>query len=227
MQFIHEKISKGYDTLNRETTDNGRRYVTPDGVAYPSVTTVTGILSAASIAKWKARVGEEEANKIGSKAAKRGTAVHDLIEQYLSNNPHYAKGISPHIMQSLVNLNPILNDGIEKIYELEVALFSDHLKMAGTCDCVCIFEGVPTIVDFKTSKWPKKKSMIGGYFQQAAAYAIMWEEQTGMAIPNLAILMDVDGGKPIVFKEHRDNWTQKLHETIELYNSQKKEVLFG
>ena len=54
MQFIHEKISKGYDTLNRETTDNGRRYVTPDGVAYPSVTTVTGILSAASIAKWKA-----------------------------------------------------------------------------------------------------------------------------------------------------------------------------
>ena len=75
MNYIHEKIDLGYETLTREDGEK-RRYVTPNGVAYPSVTTVTSILNEDKIAAWRARVGEEEANKIGSKAATRGTAVH-------------------------------------------------------------------------------------------------------------------------------------------------------
>lgn len=227
MQFIHEKIDKGYDTLKREDGET-RRYMTPNGVAYPSVTTVTGILNADSIAAWRARVGDEEANKIGHKAAARGTAVHNLIEKYLLNDPEYGKDVLPHVMQSLVNLKPILDKRLNKIYELEVPLYSDHLKLAGTCDCACEFDGVNSIVDFKTSKWPKKKSLISNYFVQAAAYSIMWEERTGMAMPNLVIVMDVDGGRPLTYKEHRDNWTDKLTETIALYNKQQNErALFG
>jgi hypothetical protein len=227
MQFIHEKIDKGYDTLKREDGET-RRYMTPNGVAYPSVTTVTGILNADSIAAWRARVGDEEANKIGHKAATRGTAVHNLIEKYLLNDPEYGKDVLPHVMQSLVNLKPILDKRLNKIYELEVPLYSDHLKLAGTCDCACEFDGVNSIVDFKTSKWPKKKSLISNYFVQAAAYSIMWEERTGMAMPNLVIVMDVDGGRPLTYKEHRDNWTDKLTETIALYNKQQNErALFG
>jgi genome maintenance exonuclease 1 len=227
MQFIHEKIDKGYETLKREDGVT-RRYMTPNGVAYPSVTTVTGILNADKIAAWRARVGEEEANKIGSKAATRGTAVHNLIEKYLLNDPEYGKGVLPHVMQSLVNIKPILEKRLNKIYELEVPLYSDHLKLAGTCDCACEFDGVNSIVDFKTSKWPKKKSLISNYFVQAAAYAIMWEERTGMPMPNLVIVMDVDGGRPLTYKEHRDNWTDKLNETIDLYNKQQNErALFG
>jgi hypothetical protein len=227
MQFIHEKIDKGYDTLKREDGET-RRYMTPNGVAYPSVTTVTGILNADSIAAWRARVGDEEANKIGHKAATRGTAVHNLIEKYLLNDPEYGKDVLPHVMQSLVNLKPILDKRLNKIYELEVPLYSDHLKLAGTCDCACEFDGVNSIVDFKTSKWPKKKSLISNYFVQAAAYSIMWEERTGMAMPNLVIVMDVDGGRHLTYKEHRDNWTDKLTETIALYNKQQNErALFG
>ena len=100
MNYIHEKIDLGYETLKREDGEK-RRYVTPEGVAYPSVTTVTSILNEDKIAKWRAKVGEEEANKIGHKAATRGTAVHTLVEKYLKNDPDYAEDVLPHVMQSL------------------------------------------------------------------------------------------------------------------------------
>ena len=114
-------------------------------------------------------------------------------------------------MQSLTNMKPILEKRMNIIYDQEVPLYSDHLKLAGTCDCACKFDNVNSIVDFKTSRFPKKKSMLDHYFIQACAYSIMWEERTGMAMPNLVILMDVDNGRALTYKEHRDNWTEKLH----------------
>jgi hypothetical protein len=54
-----------------------------------------------------------------------------------------------------------------------------------------------------------------------AAYAIMFEERTGMPVTNLCVVMDVDGHEPLVFKEHRDNWTKMLLETIEEYKRRK------
>jgi hypothetical protein len=222
MNFIHEKIDLGYETLVREDGEK-RRYLTPDGTPYPSVTTVTSILNEEKIAKWRAKVGEEEANKIGHRAATRGTAVHTLIEKYLQNDPDYAEDVLPHVMQSLTNLKPILDKRMNKIYEQEVPLYSDYLKLAGTCDCACMFDGVNSIVDFKTSRFPKKKSMLDHYFIQACAYSIMWEERTGMAMPNLVIIMDVDNGRALTYKEHRDNWTDKLNETIELYYKRQRQ----
>ena len=90
--------------------------------------------------------------------------------------------------------------------------------MAGRCDCIAEFDGVPSIIDFKTSRWPKKKEKITNYFAQASAYAIMFEERTGMAIPNTVILMDVDDYGPVVFKEHRDNYINLLLETKAEYD---------
>jgi hypothetical protein len=226
MNYIHEKIDLGYETLTREDGKQ-RRYVTPKGVAYPSVTTVTSILNEDKIAAWRARVGEEEANKIGSKAATRGTAVHNLVEKYLQNDPDYGEGVMPHVMQSLTNMKPILEKRMNVIYDQEVPLYSDYLKLAGTCDCACKFDGVNSIVDFKTSRFPKKKSMLDHYFIQACAYSIMWEERTGMSMPNLVILMDVDNGRALTYKEHRDNWTEKLHETIELFYRRQKQMVLS
>ena len=104
MKFIHEKIEIGYDDLKVETKSSGRKYITPDGEAYPSITTVLGVLSADSIAAWRARVGDEEANKISHKATTRGTAVHDLVEKYLDNEE--LPKVMPHVMASLANLKP-------------------------------------------------------------------------------------------------------------------------
>lgn len=218
MEFIHERIDLGYDDLDAETLPSGRVYHTPDG-DYPSVTTVLSILSEEAIAKWRKRVGEEEANRVGGRAAARGTQVHAIVERYLKNED--TTGYLPHIRQSLENLKPILDKSIGTIYHLEAPLYSRHLGLAGRVDCVSQFDGVPSIVDFKTSKRVKKKENISNYFCQMAAYAIMWEERTGMPIVNTVIVMDVDDNEPLVFKEHRDNWTTMLTDTIKEYKRRK------
>ena len=217
--FEHEKIDIGYEDLVADTGETGRVYVAPDGSRYPSVTTVLSILSEDAIRAWRLRVGEEEANKVGHRASNRGTAVHSIIEGYLKNEP--TDDYLPHIKQSLQNLRPILDQSIGKIFGLEVALFSRHLGLAGRCDCVAEFDGVPSIVDFKTSKRVKKKENISNYFAQMSAYAIMFEERTGMPITNTVIVMDVDDNEPLVFKEHRDNWTKLLIDTKKEYDRRK------
>lgn len=221
MEFIHEKIDMGYVDLDRRDCEDGRRYVTLDGNAYPSVTTILSILSEESIAKWRAKVGEEEANKVSLRATTRGTAVHAIIEKYMNNDPNYAEGYLPHVVQSLENLKPLLNKHVTKVYAQEVPLYSDHLQMAGTCDAVVEWDGVPTIVDWKTSRRPKKKANIGNYFMQLAAYAVMWEERTGMPIQQTRIVMDVDDFHPVMYKETRDAWIDKMIETRDEYNRRK------
>lgn len=219
MRFVHEEINLGYEDLVANTGENGRTYSTPDGNSYPSITTVLSILSEESIAKWRARVGDEEANKIGTRAAGRGTLVHSIIEGYLKNEN--IEDYLPHIRQSLSNLQPILDSRLGVIYGLEVALYSHHLGLAGRCDCIAEFDGVPSIVDFKTSKRPKKKEWISSYFAQMAGYAVMFEERTGKPITNTVVIMDVDDSEPLVFKEHRDNHIQLLIDTKKEYDRRK------
>jgi len=222
--FNHVNIDLGYDDLTTEQNESGRKYVTPEGDKYPSVTTVLSILSEEAIQAWRARVGEEEANKISRKASTRGTAVHLIIEKYIDNEENFKESFMPHIIESFENVRPILDDRIGDVYAQEAPLYSHHLGLAGRVDCVGVFDGKPSIIDFKTSRKLKKKEWIEGYFVQESAYAIMWEERTGMPITQLVTIIAVDNEEPQVFIEHRDNWTSKLLETINEYKQRK---LFG
>jgi hypothetical protein len=218
MGFKYEPIDLGYEDLTAETLSSGRVYRTPDG-DYPSVTTVLSILSEEAIQAWRKRVGEEEANRVGGKAAARGTSVHSIIEAYLRDED--TTKFLPHIRQSLASVRTVIDERLGSIYGLEVPLYSKHLGLAGRCDCIATFDGVPSIVDWKTSRYPKTKDKISNYFAQMAAYAIMWEERTGMPITNTVVVMDVDDHEPLVFKEHRDNYTDLLLNTIKEYNQRK------
>jgi hypothetical protein len=215
MIFTHRKIDLGYEDLQAQTSKIGRTYETPTGKAYPSITTVLSILSEDSIRAWRKRVGEEEANKVSHRASTRGTKVHAIVEDYLNNEPidHH----QPDVRASLANLQPILDARIGEIYGIEVPLYSDYLGLAGRCDCVAMFDGVPSILDFKTARKKKKREWIHNYFAQGAGYAIMFEERTGMPVPNVVIVMDVDHDDPMVFKEHRDEWAKLLIDTNETY----------
>ena len=221
-KFSHDKIDIGYSDLDAETTNNGRTYTTPDGKRYPSITTVLSILTEDVIRAWKERVGEEQAEIVSGKAVRRGTKVHSIVEKYLNNED--TSGFLPHIRQSLDNLKPVLDESIGTVFGLEVPLYSHHLKVAGRCDCIAQFNGVPSIIDFKTSRYIKKKEKISNYFAQGAAYSIMLEERVGLIAPNIVIIMDVDHEKPVVFVEHRDNYTKLLHDTIDEY---RKRRMFG
>ena len=168
---------------------------------------------------WRKRVGEVEANRISSTAATRGTKVHDMIEKYIIGED-YAKD-NLIALSNFKDIQPIIDKNLTKIHAVEARLYSSHLGLAGTVDCVGIWDGKLSIIDWKTSKKFKKKEWCENYFMQASAYAIMWEERTGMPITNLVVAIAGDEGNQI-FIEHRDDWDKKLIETIKEYNRRKQ-----
>ena len=197
--FIHHDFPK----LERDTSPDGTRvYKTPSGRAYPSVTTVTSLHNAEGIAKWRARVGAEEANRISSRASARGTRIHSLCEAYLRNEV-----CEPDIFdkQLFGSIEQWLGD-IDNIHALEDALYSDYLQVAGTVDCIAEFQGKLSVIDFKTASKPKDRDDIYNYFMQTAAYAVAFEERTGIPVGRLVIIMAVENDDPRLFIEKRDNW---------------------
>ena len=201
--FIYHDLPK----LERDTkTDGTRLYKTPSGRAYPSVTTITGLHSAKGIAEWRKRVGETEANRISGKASARGTRIHQYCEDYLRGNIFEADMFDLEMFNSI----KFLLDDIDNIHCLEDALYSDHLEVAGTVDCIAEYEGKLSVVDFKTSKRIKRRDDIHGYFMQCAAYAVAFEERTGISVPKIVILMAVDDESPLIFEEKRNTWINKF-----------------
>lgn len=197
--FIHHDLPK----LERDTSPDGTRvYKTSSGRAYPSVTTVTGLHSAKGIAEWRRRVGEEEANRVSARASARGTRIHTLCEHYLLD-----KNPEPDIFDAemFTSMKYWLQD-IDNIHCLETPLYSDFLEVAGTVDCIAEFQGKLSVIDFKTSSKPKDRDDIYNYFMQTAAYAVAFEERTGIPIGRLVIIMGVDNDDPCIFIEKRDNW---------------------
>ena len=83
MTFNFIKLPELDFDLKAETTEEGRRYVTPEGRKYPSVTTVLSSYNKKAIYEWRQRVGNEEANKIAGRASRRGTQLHTLCEKYI------------------------------------------------------------------------------------------------------------------------------------------------
>ena len=155
---------------------------------------------------WRKAVGEEEANRISSRASRRGTDVHSLCEDYLLNkevNP------SPFDLEVFNSIKPHLNR-INNIHCLETPLYSNHLQVAGTVDCIAEFDGRLSIIDFKTSKRIKSRDEIHSYFMQTSAYAVMFEERTGIPVDRLVIIMSIDDSDPLIFIEKRDTWIQEF-----------------
>jgi genome maintenance exonuclease 1 len=219
--FTHDPVDLGYEDLITESTEQGRRYVTPSGVKYPSITTVLGHFTKQSIMDWRKRVGEAEANRISSAAAGRGTSLHTICERYIDNEEDYFEKAMPHVRGMFNTIKPILDERIGTVYMQEVPLYSDHLRLAGRVDCIGEFDGVPSIIDFKTSSRIKTAESITDYYQQEAAYAVMFEERTKIPVVNLVTIMAVENNDPLVFIEHRDNHVSDLIHKIRLYETEK------
>jgi hypothetical protein len=209
--FKHRTDAILFEQLpTKEGGDIGRFYVTPDGIELPSMTTVLKIVSEQSIMEWRKRVGEEEANRVSTKASRRGTAVHYMCEDYINNSKEVFKGKNPVDVETFMSIKPAIDENIDNVYIQEAPLYSRFLQIAGRVDCIADWNDKLSIIDFKTSKKPKKKEWIESYFMQTAGYAIMFEELTGIPITQLVVLIAVDDNDPQVFIEHRDNYADKL-----------------
>lgn len=195
--------------------ENGKRfYETPEGQRYPSVTTVTGLLTRDHIKLWRERVGAEEANKISSVAARRGTKMHSLFEQYLRAEEEL---VFENILdESMFNaVQPVLDDIVP--VALEAGMWSDSLQMAGQVDCVGVWDNELCIIDFKTSAKYKEEYMADPWFHQMTAYAIMVEELTGEVINSVVAVVAVDGGGVQVFEADPREYVDKLYKLRQRY----------
>lgn len=205
--------------LKSETFPDGKRYYTlEDGTRLPSVTTVLGAQKKEAIMKWRKRVGEEEANRVSRKATSRGTNVHTLCERYLNNDS--LGNIMPDAVEMFRSLKPLLNR-IDNIHYQECALWSKLLGMAGRVDCIGEFDGVLSVIDFKTSKKIKTSADIEDYYWQTAAYALMYEEMIGQPIDDLVIIMAVEDEPPLLFKQKTADHIHGLVKAIQYYKDQK------
>ena len=204
--------------LKSETFPDGKRYYTlEDGTKLPSVTTVLGAQKKQAIMEWRKRVGEEEANRVSRKATSRGTNVHTLCERYLNNDP--LGDIMPDAKEMFMSLKPLLNR-IDNIHYQECALWSKQLGMAGRVDCIGEFDGVLSVIDFKTSKKVKSEAHIEDYFWQTTAYALMYEEMIGVPINDIVIIMAVEDDQPLVFKQKAEDHIHGLVKAINFYKGQ-------
>ena len=208
---------------------NGVRHYTAEGVGpYPSVTTVLSSDKSKEdgIRKWRERVGEEEANRVSHMATQRGTAVHQIMEDYILQQDPITKPMPVHL-DTARSLKKWVDIYVGDVKLVEGQLFSHHLKTAGTVDLVAEWDGQMAIIDWKTSKYAKKREYIESYFMQEAAYAVMFEERTGIPVKRLvtAIAYDEPNGGTQLFIEDRDDWIGKFIELREMYDTQLQSML--
>ena len=187
-KFIHRDDVGDFEIPEIKIIDGKRFYITPDGNAYPSITTVLSLQNKPSLEKWKKDVGEKEAKRISKESMRIGTAVHQMAEFYLSNYIIKLKNEEKKIVDTFNRLRFLLGN-INNIVGVEIPLFSDLLRVAGTTDCIAEYNGVLSVIDFKTSRKPKKEEWIDDYYMQTFAYKLMFEEMTGIEIKQIVILV--------------------------------------
>ena len=199
---MFEHIELNLPNLERELIDGVRYYKIPDNeelIRLVSITSVISHFNKEKFVEWRKRVGDEEADKITRKATSRGTDAHTLIEHHLKNlDLPKVQPISEHLFKIA---KPALNR-INNIYTLEGSLYSKYLGIAGTVDCIAEFDGELSIIDFKTSKQPKPREWIDGYFVQCCAYACMLYELTGLSVKKFVIIMTCENGEVEVYEEY-------------------------
>ena len=206
--------------MTAEMVDGNRVYLTPSGNQYPSITTVISNNSKkqAGLARWRARVGKEKAANISARSAGRGTKYHSITEDYLNNRlnlKEYSKFPLPVLM--FQHSKDVL-DRINNIHLQEAALYSDHLEVAGRVDCIAEFDGVLSIIDFKTAAEPKKVSYLYDYFVQETAYACCLQELYNITVKQLVTIVACENGETqVVTVPPKKEYLLRLIEYIDEY----------
>ena len=192
---------------------NGQRYYeSPNGKFLPSVTTVTGWDKRQFFAEWR-KQNEKESKRVLT----RGNDFHELIELYIKNEDVSEYTLKNMMSQLLFEQIKSTLHNIDNIYAQEMALWGDIVPLAGRLDCLAEYNGKLSVIDFKASTKKKKKQDIHNYFLQATAYALMWQERTGMKIDNFAILISCESGEVQVFEGNPKDYTKDLFDCINSY----------
>ena len=208
----------------------GLRHYDINNEKLPSVTTILGktqsVEKAEGLAKWRARVGEAEAQRITDQAAIRGTAMHNILEHHILGKNKLDLtdvGQQAHKMADVV-----INKGLSHLDEIwgsEVALYYPELY-AGATDLVGVYKNAESIIDFKQTNKPKRREWIEDYMIQLGAYAMAHNYVYQTKIQQGVVLMCSKDGyfqEFIVSEKEFQKYQHEWLKRVDLYykNAQK------
>ena len=214
--------------LKTTTIDRKRFYITPKQKYYPSITTVLSIRNKKGLMEWRKRVGDEVANYVSGKAASRGTKVHHMCEDYLNNmESNFPDKWEEHKNDFLPwclfgQLKNKVLDNINDIYGQECGLYSDKYKVAGRVDCIAKYNGVLSIIDFKTSTKERSDSWNENYYIQCSAYAEMFTELTEIDISQIVVLVVTEDGVVQEFIKDKNDYLDALRNSVVEWENQNE-----
>ena len=219
MTLISEKFK--YKPIERKQIDGRRKYLTPDGKAVASVTTILDATKDKThLINWRKRVGEAKAQEITTEAAGVGTRMHKYLEDYIETGDWPTPGSNPYAQQAHKMAGEIKNKALKDVNQIwgsEVNLYMPSMY-AGTTDLVGQYKGNDCIMDFKQTNKPKKEEWVIDYYLQLVAYAEAHNEIYGTNIKEGHVFMcsrelqyqqfDV---WPHEYDEWREEWYKRLY----------------
>ena len=168
-----------------------------------------------SLRNWRNQ--EIASQYITEEAAVIGSETHKLIENYLNgekNNETFRLLSEAHFN----NLLPFV-DKINDIHGIELRLYSDKMKLAGTSDCIAKYNGVLSIIDYKTKRSNQKEEWLTDHFIQATSYGVMFKELTGITVDQIVILVSSEKNTRMEFIKNPKDYLDLLDERINLFYS--------
>ena len=139
-----------------------------------------------------------------------------MCEDFLNNNfdeEVHKKNFLPYVLFG--QIKPVLMQKVNNIFAQECGLYSDKYKVAGRVDCIGEYNKTPSIIDFKTSTKERNDEWNESYYIQAAAYAEMFEERTGIEINQIVILVVTEDGIVQEFIKTKHDYLPLLVEVID------------
>jgi ATP-dependent exoDNAse (exonuclease V) beta subunit len=200
--------------------DDGHYYQTPSGKIYPSITTMLQktqtLEKKQSLQNWKTQ--EIAADYITQQAAIIGSEAHKLIEHYLNGKENFEKSR----LLSEAHFNNLLPfvDKIDNIHGIELRLYSNKMKLAGTSDCIAEYDGKLSIIDYKTKRSNQREEWLTDHFIQATSYGEMFRELTGIKVDQIVILVSSEKNTRMEFIKNPDNYHDLLAQRIDQFYSQ-------
>ena len=214
--LLHPEIPK----IKQVNIDGVRYYDTPDGTLI-SITSLLKNFTPQGILDWREAVGEEVANEVMRAAADRGSKVHKIIENCLSNKSEndLVGNYGDLAARMFSQMVPAL-DKIDRIRALEKGLYSTRFGIAGRVDCIAEYDKELTVIDFKTST-RKRDERNETHLVQASFYSLAWEERTGEKVNQIVILTTTEDGELDVYRDDPSKHVGRLEEMIEEYKTGK------
>ena len=210
-EFKFAELNKDLLPNTKGRRQDGIRFYEVEGQNYPSVTSILGIRKTDGLKKWRESIGEDVANFEMRRAANRGKATHNLVENYIKGETPSERGVLPLGLFRL--MKPYL-ENLGDILLIEAIMYSKELTLAGQVDCIAQYRDKLSVIDFKTANKAKIEEWIDNYFLQTTAYAVMYEETFGTPIEQIVVLIAGEDGSMQEWIKKPEDYKPQLMESI-------------